>query len=153
MSQSPEERFWSKVDKSGECWTWTRALNGYGYGAAWFEGRMKGAHRVSYELHYGTIPEGLQVDHKCWNRACVNPEHLQLVSNAANGENRKGAQNNSKTGVRGVDLRPNGRYRGKVRHLGRTFHVGYFDTLEDAERAVIAKRNELFTNNLQDRQM
>lgn len=78
------ERFWPKVDIPSpfHCWEWkaARAKNGYGkigrggHGQGWV-----GAHRVSYELLRGSIPEGLQLDHLCRNRACVNPAHLEAV--------------------------------------------------------------------------
>ena len=73
------ERFWAKVDKSGDCWEWTAALNMNGYGNFW-DGRNFRAHRYAYEAEVGEIPTGLQLDHLCRNRACVNPEHLEPVT-------------------------------------------------------------------------
>lgn len=98
---TPEERFWSKVDKAGPdgfhsqtgenlgaCWLWTGALNsqnGQGYGVAWAVGRLVVAHRCSYEMLTGPIPEGLQIDHLCRVRTCVNPDHLEPVTKRENG--------------------------------------------------------------------
>jgi HNH endonuclease len=79
-----EDRFWEKVEKNKtDCWEWTAAkLKGYG----WFNigGKSVSAHRLSYEMLVGDIPEGLQLDHLCRNRGCVNPDHLEPVTPRVN---------------------------------------------------------------------
>lgn len=147
-----EERFWSKVDKSGECWMWTGfiAPNGYGrFSASPFRG---GAHRFSWSLANGIIPEGMQIDHICFNKACVRPNHLRAVTVKQNAEHRPGANPGSASGVRGVFWREKGsKWEARVGHNWKVHYLGHFSTKEEAEAAVVAKRLELFTHNTLDR--
>lgn len=81
-----EGRFWAKVETIPfhECWEWIGATQSGGYGHMNLGGRFVKAHRLSYELNVGPIPEGLVVDHTCGNRACVRPEHLEPVTQRVN---------------------------------------------------------------------
>lgn len=71
-------------DAATECWNWQRSLDSKGYGRIYWQRRHTGAHRVSYILHHGPIPDGLTIDHLCRNRRCVNPDHLEPVSRREN---------------------------------------------------------------------
>ncbi len=75
-----ELRFWEKVDKQKDCWIWTGAKSPAGYGKIYIGNSFVGAHRISYELAKGKIPEGLTIDHLCKNPSCVNPYHLEAVT-------------------------------------------------------------------------
>lgn len=84
-SRTAEDRFWPKVDKSGECWTWTAALNHGGYGIFRSPaGYSNLAHRFAYQVIVGEIPEDMTLDHLCRNRVCVNPAHLDPVPSDEN---------------------------------------------------------------------
>ena len=78
-----QRRFLDKIAVGDDCWEWTGARSG-GYGRFSFGGRIAYAHRIAYEIWVGPIPEGLQIDHLCRNRACVRPDHLEPVTHKEN---------------------------------------------------------------------
>lgn len=105
---------WGMVDKNGPkgCWLWLGFLK-RGYGVVRRDGRKWAAHRFFYELLVGPIPDGLVIDHLCRVRNCVNPQHLEPVTNAENlargeGPNAKALRDN--TCIRGHEFTPENTY-------------------------------------------
>lgn len=105
------ERFWNFVNKDGpeakhapgDCWEWTGNVGGSGYGRFWVNDGSVPAHRYSYEVHKGSVPEGMFTLHRCDNPVCVNPDHLfvgtaldNMRDMAAKGRSRdqRGEKNN-----------------------------------------------------------
>lgn len=132
------------VDNAG-CWLWTASKDRGGYGHIKWGGKLVRAHRLVYSLLVGD--PGPQLDHRCFNRACVNPEHLRSVVNKENAEHRKGANRGSASGVRNVSVHVStGNWHVRVRHNGVTYSGGVFADIDDADCAARALREKLFTH-------
>lgn len=84
MSRAQWLRFWTKVSFTSSCWLWTANQNGRGYGRVVQDGASRPVHRVAFEEFNGQIPEGMEIDHLCKVRHCVNPAHLRVVTHLEN---------------------------------------------------------------------
>lgn len=95
MADELERRFWEKVapEPNSGCWLWLGGLNDSGYGRMTI-GRNKNfrAHRWAYLFYVGSIPPGLELDHKCRVRSCVNPAHLEPVTHLINSRRGQGGK-------------------------------------------------------------
>lgn len=141
----------SEVDESTGCVLWLGARNTNGYGQIQFRGRLWQAHILAYVSVNGPVPEGLVLDHKCRVKACVNVAHLHAVTPRQNAENQT-ARRHSGTGIRGVHWSKQRRKWVAAAATGGVKKIaGYFDDIAEAERAVITLRNQMYTNNLNDR--
>ena len=151
--KSRQDHFWERVEKTQSCWLWRGRLNSAGYGMFGYECQQWRAHRLSYTWSNGPIPDGLEIDHKCHVRNCVNPAHLQAVSGALNNQNlRQENPHNLTSGLRGIHWNKRERkWQVYAKVDGRRHQAGYFTSLDEAKAAAVALRNRLMTNNLDDR--
>ena len=79
-----DDRFWSKVRFTDDCWLWAAGVDQHGYGIYQVERKTKLAHRLSYAIFSGPIPRHLEIDHLCRNPSCVSPFHLEAVTHREN---------------------------------------------------------------------
>lgn len=135
MRGTLEERFWAKVDKNGPngCWVWTASITSMGYGKVKHNQKDKAAHRVAYELLVGNIQPGMELDHICHKRDCVNPAHLRVCTRSENARNR-GADRDSASGIKGIS-RNHGKWNAQIWADGHRLYLGTFLTPEAAHEA------------------
>lgn len=146
--QPARERFWSYVKRGDGCWEWQRGIRGQGYGGFETGGKKVYAHRFAFADTYGPIPDGSFVDHICFNKLCVRPAHLRLVTKKQNNEHLPAKRKNNTSGYRGVTFHKGQQmYAVSVSHYGRRVHGGYFTDAEEAGRVAAALRAQLFTHD------
>ncbi|MBX3435944.1 MAG: HNH endonuclease [Planctomycetaceae bacterium] len=133
----------ARVNKVGDCLIWTGSTKSDGYGQIKIAGKARAVHQVAWEFANGPIPEGLEIDHTCFNPGCVNTDHLRLATRAQNNRNLSGARSNSRTGVRNVSPVAGG-FQVQIRKAGRFYHFGTFATIDAAQRVAEAARAEMF---------
>lgn len=128
---------------NGDCIDWTGSCNGKGYPRMNIRGRLVLVYRYVWERENGPVPKGLEVDHRCFNRACIKLAHLRLLTKVGNARHRSGPQPNSISGVRNVHRKGN-RWIVRLKSAGKSHHFGGYATIEEAEQVAIAKRREMF---------
>lgn len=132
-----------QVTESG-CWEWTGSTTHNGYGQLYDGTAMVRAHRYAWERTNGPIPEGLVVDHLCFTRRCVNVDHMRLLTAGQNQQNRQGAQDRNKSGLRNVYWsKDKSKWIVRMGVSGKYIHGGYFTDKEEAGRVAAEMRAEL----------
>lgn len=143
-----QSRYWKKVYKTETCWNWVGTRSPRGYGNMRIAGVMVRAPRIAVMLSSGPIKEGMVVDHICFNHACLNPEHLRVITQKQNCEHLRPIRKNSTSGYRGVHWREDQeKWQAHARSNGKTYHGGYFDDVEEANEAAIALRKRLHSHD------
>lgn len=118
-------------------------LNSCGYIQVEVSGKNFMLHRIIYEMHNGTIPAGLQIDHIDGNPLNNRIENLRLCNQIENRQNSKLSKNNT-TGYRGILKTPNNKYQARLTVNGKKLYLGLFTTPEEAFNCVEQKRKELY---------
>lgn len=123
------------IDAKGDCWEWLGRIERNGYGRTYYQNRRWGVHRLVWTLLVGEIPDGMQVDHLCCNRSCVNPDHLRVVTQRENNDssgsittrNRRKTHCPSGHPLDKTWKRPNGRF---MRYCSTCRRQAYHDRKE-----------------------
>lgn len=135
LSQKAIDRFWRKVNKTDSCWEWIGCI-GTGYGHGTMNGKRYLAHRMSWQIHFGEIREGMEICHRCNNRKCVRPDHLYEGTHSMNIRDaykdgilkqRKGWQNrklpNKLTPAQVSEIRCRIPFKGCLTRWAKEYHV------------------------------
>ena len=134
--------FFNKVsfEPMSGCWLWTGTCNEKGYGIF----NKKRAHRFSWMMVNGQIPDGMQIDHRCHCPQCVNPEHLRLATTSNNTMNQRRRKDN-KSGYKGVSWSKRlNKWRAQIRLNGKSHDIGYFIDPHEAHIAYVTEARKIF---------
>lgn len=142
----------STLDASTGCILWNRATDSSGYGEFRKNGQNYKAHRAAWVEAQGEIPDGYVIDHLCHTKACINVKHLRCVTQMVNMRNLAGVR--AESGYRGV-TRNGDRWQAQTRYDRKRYHLGTFDTPEEANEVVVRFRDQRFGiwNSLEQREL
>lgn len=125
------------------CLEWAGSKTHNGYGQLYDGTAMVRAHRFAWERANGPIPVGMVVDHTCFNRACVNVDHMRLLTSGQNNQNREGAQDRNKSGIRNVYWsKDKSKWFVRMGVSGRYLNFGYFSDKDEAGKVAATMRAE-----------
>ena len=154
-----EDRFWAKVDKRDDgCWLWTGALNNHGYGSFRGDGKTVAAHRLVWMWLVGPIPDGYVLDHDnveygCGNPRCVNPSHIEAVTQAVNRQRGRHLYSSNKSGHRGIRWRDDAKkWQVRVKLNGKEHSGGRYLALADAVAARDALQIQLYGDVMHEKE-
>lgn len=138
------ERLSACSQPDGDCLLWAGKLSEGGYGQIRWDGERWYVHRAAYFVERGEIPDGMQVNHICGNRACISIAHLELVTHYQNTQYLTRLTKRNTSGYRGVSFnKSGGRYQAKVVANGVSHCLGSYESAEDAARAALEGRERL----------
>jgi hypothetical protein len=138
-SDDPQKQFWDRIRKTETCWVWIGGCHSNGYGSTIFRKKQMHAHRLSWEINCGPIPDGMMVCHRCDNPPCVRPDHLFLGDAGDNSRDRtsKGRQYIR----RGEDV-PSAKLVGaQIKEIRLQFATGAFSQQALADAFGVSRRN------------
>jgi hypothetical protein len=139
----PKEALLNRTQRNGGCLTWTGSKDYSGYGTILISGKTYRVHRYVWEQKNGPIPEGMQIDHTCWNVACVNINHLRIATPSQNSAYRSSASSNSSSGLRNV-YKDGSKWKVQVKKEGVLHYLGRFDCPKEAAKVAENARQDLF---------
>ena len=143
LYSNPDDAIAARTQRSGDCLVWTGSRDGTGYGQLRINDKLVKAHRYVWAREHGPIPEGLYIDHTCWNKACISIDHLRLATHGENVQNQSRARKDNRSGYRGV-YRKRNTWVARATKDGKTRAIHGFKTAEEAAEAAAALRAEMF---------
>ena len=141
--KNPEDAISARSREEGSCLIWEGSKNHDGYGFISFQSKTRMVHSVVWEMKYGKIPEGRQINHTCWNRDCVSVDHLEMVTRSQNSAYRSGPNAKTTSGVRNVYWIA-GAWNVRVGKNGRQHYFGRYSAIEEAAQVAEQARKDLF---------
>ena len=141
--KNPEDAISARSREEGSCLIWEGSKTADGYGTINFQSKIRTVHSVAWEMKYGKIPEGSQINHTCWNRDCVSIDHLEMVTRSQNSAYRSGPTAKTTSGIRNVYWVA-GAWNVRVQKNGRKHYFGRYKCIKEAAKVAEQARKQLF---------